>query len=211
MTALLSSETNQTLSRRTPLQPLQTEDSLLTQSQLLQITNASLETHIGSVLILTHENKVLYATESLHSRLQELTKAGEEGPLVTQEITLICQLLKQCRKNFPNQNWAIEFDILTQDARTLHIRSRWLKLEGIAKPCILLIVEDRQRLVHEMALREAQEWGLTEREGQVWRLYRESYTYRQIAEKLYITFNTVKKHMRSVHAKRRAQLGPDDE
>ncbi|MBE7381311.1 MAG: helix-turn-helix transcriptional regulator [Leptolyngbya sp. SIO1E4] len=177
----------------------------MTHSQILQIGGASLETHIGSVLILTDDDKVLYATESLQSRLKELTEPGEDVSLVTHEISFIGQVLKQCRDRFPSQNWAIEFDIFTKDAIALRIRSRWLKLEGIERPCMLLIVEDRQQFIQDMVLDEAEDWGLTAREQEVWLLHRDGHTYRQIAEKLYITINTVKKHMRSIHAKRKVQ------
>lgn len=177
----------------------------LTQSQILQLGSASLETHIGNVLVLTEEGNVLYATESLQNRLQD--EHEQEAIAVPPEIALICQVLKQCRSRFSQQNWAIEFDIFTKDAIALRIRSRWLKLEGFDKPCILLIVEDRQQMVQDIVLDEAQEWGLTPREQEVWLLHCDGYTYSQIAEKLFITINTVKKHMRSVHAKRRAQEG----
>jgi DNA-binding CsgD family transcriptional regulator len=177
----------------------------LTRSQILRLSSVSLETHIGGVLVLTEENNVLYATESLESRLQALTGPNSEKATIPPEINLICQVLKQSRTRFPHQNWAIEFDIFTKDAIALRIRSRWLKLEGFGKPCILLIVEDRQQLVQDMVLDEVQDWGLTPREQEVWLLHRDGHTYNQIAEKLFITINTVKKHMRSVHAKRRAQ------
>lgn len=175
----------------------------LTPSQILQLGNASLESHIGSVLVLAEDGTVLYATESLQMRLKELA-GQEEKAALPQEIALICQVLKQCRGRFPNQNWAIEFDIFSKDAIALRIRSRWLKLDGFDQPCILLIVEDRQQLVQDMRLDEAQEWGLTPREQEVWLLHQEGCTYNQIGDKLYISANTVKKHMRSIHAKRRS-------
>lgn len=173
-------------------------------SQILRLGNTSLESHLGSVLILTEDGSVLYASESLQDRLHELNGQTEDSTVLPPEIALICQLSAQCRTHFPNQNWAIEFDIFTKDAITLRIRSRWLKLEGFAQPCILLIVEDRQQMVQEMVLDEAQDWGLTPREQEVWLLHQDGHTYVEIADKLFISKNTVKKHMRSIHAKRRA-------
>lgn len=203
MTAFLSS-IHQTSSNSSPLPPLTTPDNWLTQSQLQQLGRTSLEPHIGSILVLTDDHRILYATENLRRKLNELTETEENGQLVAQELIFICQVLKQCRDCFPNQNWAIEFDIFTKDAIALHIRSRWLKLDDVDRPCILLVVEDRQQLVQDMMLDEAQDWGLTEREQEVWLLHQDGYTYKRIADKLYITINTVKKHMRSIHAKRKA-------
>ena len=179
----------------------------LTPSQILQLGNASLENHIGSVLVLSEDGTILYATQSLQDRLKELAGEEPQAP-IPKEIGLIWQVLRQCRQQFPNQNWAIEFDIFTKDAIALRIRSRWLKLEGFDQPCILLIVEDRQQMVQDIVLDEAQEWGLTPREQEVWLLHQDGCTYSQIANKLFISTNTVKKHMRSIHAKRRAGEAP---
>ncbi|NER78091.1 MAG: helix-turn-helix transcriptional regulator [Leptolyngbya sp. SIO1D8] len=208
MTASLSSKADQPSSTHSPLQPLSLQKGQLTPSQIVQIGKTTLETHIGSVLIVTDDNQVLYVTESLPGRLKALTETGKDGSFTTQEINFICQVLKQSRDRFPSQNWAIEFDIFTKDAISLRIRSRWLKLEGIDRPCILLIVEDRQQFIQDMVLDEVQDWGLTAREREVWLLHRDGYTYKQIAAKLYITLNTVKKHMRSIHAKRKVQAEP---
>ncbi|MGD1941394.1 MAG: helix-turn-helix transcriptional regulator [Leptolyngbyaceae cyanobacterium] len=182
-----------------PLHP-----AALTSAQAAALENTSLETHVGSVLVFTEDGTLIYATENLPDRLKKLMASAEPG-VIPQEILLICQMLKQCRSRFPSQNWAMEFDIFTKDAIALRIRSRWLKLEGFAHPCILLIVEDHQQMVQDIVLDEVQGWGLTPREQEVWLHHQAGCTYHQIAEQLFITINTVKKHMRSVHAKRRAQ------
>jgi DNA-binding CsgD family transcriptional regulator len=58
--------------------------------------------------------------------------------------------------------------------------------------------------MQEMVLNTAKTWGLTPREQEVWLLHQNGYTYSKIAEKLTISKNTVKKHMSSIHGKRRA-------
>lgn len=206
MTASFSFKVPQFCSHQSSLHSLHTRHGALTPSQLLQISNASLETHIGSVIILTADKEIIYATESLKNRLKELTETDDGESFGSQEIAFICQVLQQCRDCFPNQNWAMEFDVFTKDAIALRIRSRWLKLKGIDKPCILLVVEDRQQMIQDMVLDEAREWGLTAREQEVWLLHEEGCTYQRIAEKLHITINTVKKHMRSIYSKRKAQV-----
>ena len=182
-----------------PLHP-----AALTSAQAAALENTSLETHVGSVLVFTEDGTLIYATENLPDRLKKLLASAEPG-VIPQEILLICQMLKQCRSRFPSQNWAMEFDIFTKDAIALRIRSRWLKLEGFDQPCILLIVEDHQQMMQDIVLDEVQGWGLTPREQEVWLHHQAGCTYSQIAEQLFITINTVKKHMRSVYAKRRAQ------
>jgi DNA-binding CsgD family transcriptional regulator len=58
-----------------------------------------------------------------------------------------------------------------------------------------------------MAFEEVQRYGLSVREGEVWVLHRKGYTYKDIAQKLNITPNTVKKHMKSILIKPR-NTGP---
>jgi DNA-binding CsgD family transcriptional regulator len=168
--------------------------------------NVLLEKHLGSIAVLTHEGEVIYATQRLRDRWAMPLASPENPSSLPEELSFICQMLKQCRHRFPSQNWATEFDIVTKDSSTLRIRTRWVKLDGYDHPCLLLMVEDRYQMVQDIRLDEAQDWGLTAREREIWLLQQEGHTYGEIADKLVISMNTVKKHLRSVSAKRRAQV-----
>jgi DNA-binding CsgD family transcriptional regulator len=72
-------------------------------------------------------------------------------------------------------------------------------------PCLLLTIEDRQQAVLNLVIEEADRYGLSPREKEVWLLQQSNYTYKQIAAELGITPNTVKKHMRNIYAKKRIQ------
>lgn len=200
-----SPEAHQVFSESDASTSWQPQNELLTRSQISHIESAFLENHIGNLLLLTEDNQILYATDRLESRLKTLIAPDSNAASLPQEIAFISQILQQCRHRFPSQSWVMEFDILTKDAIALRIRSRWLKLEEFEHPCILFIIEDRQRLLQEMVLDEAHDLGLTPREQEVWLLQREGATYRQIAEKLHITTHTVKKHMRSIYAKQKTR------
>jgi DNA-binding CsgD family transcriptional regulator len=54
---------------------------------------------------------------------------------------------------------------------------------------------------------EVDQYGLTPRQAEVWLLRRANYTYKEIAAELYISLNTVKKHMKDIQAKRETVLG----
>lgn len=187
------------------LHALNHQGQQLSQEQAQQLSNQLLELHFGSVLLLTSQNKIIYASQELC----ELFKGGESTGLkhpLPPEIEAIGQILQRCREQFASQNWMLDFNIVIKTAIALRIRSRWLQLDGFKDPCILLIVENFQQLVQETALNAAQTWGLTAREQEVWLLHREGYTYSKVAEQLMISKNTVKKHMSSIHAKRRAAM-----
>ncbi|MGA7937024.1 MAG: LuxR C-terminal-related transcriptional regulator [Kovacikia sp.] len=69
------------------------------------------------------------------------------------------------------------------------------------RPCVLVTLEDRLQSIQNAAISEGQKYGLTPRETEVWLRHRANYSYKEIASELYITFNTVKKHMKSIYAK----------
>lgn len=159
---------------------------------------------LNGILVFTTQQNLVYASDDAYDILscfhsQGINNYGD----IPEEILHICQSLIQSRLLFPHQNWLMEFDIVTQNAAIIHIRSRWLKGETLEEPYLILLLEDRQQAVTHILLEEAKKYGFTPREKQVWMLHRNSLTYKQIAKKLDITPNTVKKHMRSIHAKRK--------
>ena len=56
---------------------------------------------------------------------------------------------------------------------------------------------------HYLALTEADRYGLTPREAEVWLLRRANRPCKEIAVDLRISLNTVKKHMKSILAKQK--------
>ncbi|MGD1857967.1 MAG: helix-turn-helix transcriptional regulator [Leptolyngbyaceae cyanobacterium] len=158
---------------------------------------------VEGVLIFTEQTQLVYINDDARKVLGRLQKDSDSNNDLPEEIIHICQSLIHSRNFFPHQNWSVELDIVTQDSSILHIRSRWLRIDTQACPYLLLIVEDRQQAVSNIVLEEAKQYGLTSREKEVWVLYRNGKTYKQVASELKITTNTVKKHMKSIHAKRR--------
>jgi DNA-binding CsgD family transcriptional regulator len=69
-----------------------------------------------------------------------------------------------------------------------------------------VIIEDQYESRKNAAIADAQKYGLTSREAEVWLLHQAKHTYQQIAEKLYISRNTVKKHLKNIYAKQRDSL-----
>jgi DNA-binding CsgD family transcriptional regulator len=72
-------------------------------------------------------------------------------------------------------------------------------------------LEDRKQSTQKAAIAEAKKYDLTPREAEVWLLRRAHYSYKEIAAKLYITVNTVKKHLKSVYAKQQVNLWSEEE
>jgi DNA-binding CsgD family transcriptional regulator len=162
-----------------------------------------IEELIDGILILTEQRELVYANDTARRVLDQLTQDESWVNLVPKEIWHICQSLIHSRSLFPNQHWLIESEIFTNASTALHIRVRWLKLDTVEHPCLLLTIEDRYQAIKSIAIEEAQKYRLTAREKEVWLLHRANYTYKQIALELNITPNTVKKHMQSIHTKQK--------
>ncbi|MEO0535906.1 MAG: hypothetical protein AAF215_18785 [Cyanobacteria bacterium P01_A01_bin.123] len=67
-----------------------------------------------------------------------------------------------------------------------------------------VVLQECRRILAEVALWEAQRYGLTVRQAEVWRLRRLGYQYEQIAAELVVTVSTVKQHLNAVHQKQAA-------
>ena len=157
---------------------------------------------IGGVLILTEHQELIYANDHARHILRQLNSNEACNWEIPQEIEHICQSLIHSRSLFPEQHWLIESEIFANESTALHISVRWFQIDSLKRSCLLLTVKDRYQAHKNIAAEEAQKYGLTTREKEVWLLYRANFTYKQIAVELSISTNTVKKHMRSIHAKR---------
>lgn len=165
-----------------------------------------IEQYLGGILVFTDQIELIYVNQLAQDILCQLTQASFDEQLIPEEILHICRSLIKSRTLFPEQNWLTEFDIFTSSSTTLHIRSRWLNVDNINHACLMLILEDRQKAIINIYLNEAEKYGLTPREKDVWLLHHKGHTYKQVAKELGITPNTVKKHMRSIHAKTKADV-----
>ncbi|NEQ30819.1 MAG: helix-turn-helix transcriptional regulator [Leptolyngbya sp. SIO4C5] len=164
---------------------------------------------IEGILVLTTQRKLIYATPSARRALNYFRSEDIAADIVPQEIWHVCQYLIQSRYLFPNQHWLVQSEIFVENEVTLQVRARWLSVDRLQESCLLLFIEDKQQAIQSIAYEEAEQYGLTPREKEVWLLHRQGQTYKQIAAELDITPNTVKKHMRSVHAKQKQILAPD--
>jgi PAS domain-containing protein len=167
------------------------------------LLKSGIEDLMDGILVLTDQKEILYANDSARRVLQRLNQGQSLMELVPGEIWHICQSLIHSRNLFPEQQWLIESEVFIDSSVAFHIRVRWLKLESGEHPCLLLVIEDRYQAVRNMAIEEAERYGLTPREQEVWLLHRIGLTYKQTASELCITPNTVKKHMKSIYVKQK--------
>jgi DNA-binding CsgD family transcriptional regulator len=167
----------------------------------LYLMQAVLERFVDGVLILTTQRQLIYANEYALDICRQLRQNTQNKNIVPDNIWCFCESMIASRKLFPKENVSIEIEIDVNQQVKLRIRARWLHLNRSNERFLLLTLEDCQQTSQSIAIADAKKYDLTEREAQVWMLRRANFTYREIADRLYITINTVKKHLKNIYAK----------
>lgn len=171
----------------------------------LHLMQAVIESFVDGIFILTIQGELIHANERARHICQELNQGGDKIKIPS-EIRRICRSLTESRQLFPNQRISIESEIEIKTSRKIRIRARWLQVNESKENYLLVTLEDSEQTNQSIAISEAKKYSLTERESQVWLLRRANYSYQDIADELYITINTVKKHLKNIYAKQQEEL-----
>lgn len=171
------------------------------QSKHPYLLQAIVEGFVDGVLILTAQGEWIHANQRARRICQHFAPDRLHCNSVPLPIWQICESLMESRELFPQQKMIIEAEINTNQASSLRVRVRWLEFSENDSLYLLVTIEDRNQSTQNATVTEARKYNLTPREAQVWSLRRANYSYKDIAAKLYITTNTVKKHLKNVYAK----------
>jgi DNA-binding CsgD family transcriptional regulator len=167
-----------------------------------------IESLMDGVLILTEQGKLVNANSNALKICHQLMEDWSTTMAIPQQIWNICRALIDSRDLFPEHTVTIEDEIsiskTTSKQEIIRLRARWVTFDEVDRPYLLVVLEDRSQSLKDLATLEAHKYGLTEREKRVWELRRANRTYKAIAAELFITVDTVKKHLKSIHAKRDA-------
>ncbi len=166
----------------------------------LNLFSAVIESFVDGILILSDRYELIHANEPARRLCPSLVNELPNNE-VTQEVWQVCQSLIDSRDVFPDADIIIESEVKSGATVKLRIRARWLKLEASDSAFILVTLEDCHQTRQNMAFSIAKKYHLTPREAEVWLLRQGNHSYKEIAAQLYITINTVKKHLKSIHAK----------
>ncbi|MER3494533.1 MAG: helix-turn-helix transcriptional regulator [Mastigocladus sp. ERB_26_2] len=173
------------------------------QAYLIQVI---LDSFVDGVLILTTQRQLIYANEYALDICHQFRQNTQNKNIVPDEIWCFCKSMIESRKLFTKGNVSIEIEIDVNEQVKLRVRARWLDWDKSNQRFLLLTLEDCQQTSHSIAIADAKKYGLTEREAQIWILRRANFTYREIADQLYITINTVKKHLKNIYAKQQEMM-----
>ncbi len=158
------------------------------------------------ILILSQTGEVVHANTSVHRLFCQFNQGDSKQNFVPPVIWNLCESLLNNQYLFSEKLIILSDEIVLDKSNIFQIRVRLLDLDGFEIPCLLVTIENRYESLKNVAITEVKKFDLTPREAEIWFLYRSNYSYKEIATKLYITINTVKKHMKNIHTKRQANL-----
>lgn len=190
-------------------------------------TQAVLEGLIDGIIIIATDGEVIQfnrrADQLCHTLDQSQpiehsfndTEHSEQFALPA-AIWRVCEMLSDSNELFPNQKVMPESEVLL-DSTIIRIRVQWLTIHAASdpseigsanlghpsQPCMLVTLEDCSQTLHNVAMTDIREHGLTRREGEIWQLRLLGKSYREIATQLHITENTVRTHIKNILSKRR--------
>ena len=182
---------NITVRRNPPVQP---EHHALFQTVIESLTDG--------VLILTKGGAQVYANHGARQLCAQLNASKAQPNGIPKAIEQVCQTLVRSRGTARHQAVIVEAEIKARDASRLWVQASWLESQGSA-PYVLVMLKDCQQSLQNLAITEAAHYQLTPREAQIWLLRRIGSTYQEIAKQLYISRETVKKHLQSIYGKQR--------
>ena len=168
------------------------------------LLNAILEGFVDGVLILTSQGKWIHANERGHRICRQLCQDKSQMSSIPESIWQVCEALIDSRDWFSGQKMILESEIKTDNSVTFRVRVRWLVLDNQPQHYLLVTIENRHISRYNAAITDAKKYGLTNREAEVWLLKKSKLSYKEIAARLYITTNTVKKHLKNIYAKQQA-------
>ncbi|MBH8553967.1 LuxR family transcriptional regulator [Nostocaceae cyanobacterium CENA357] len=158
------------------------------------------------ILILTAAGELVHANASAYHICCQLNQGHFDSNSIPSTIWHLCQSLLDSQRFLSDPIMMLSDEIVLDKLTIFRIRVRFLDLETFDIPCLLVTIENRYESMKNIAIAEIKKYELTPREAEIWCLYRSNYSYKEIATKLHITLNTVKKHMKNIHAKRQEFL-----
>ena len=159
-----------------------------------------LEGFTDGILILTERGEILHANRQLNQIVENLAQSEFESRYLNQEIWRLHEATIDLSDLHNHRSIIIESELLTGSLGTLQLQARQFRLTLFPTPLVLVTIQD-QRLQKRVFLSDVQQHGLTPREVEIWALRQANHSYADIAKELFISINTVKKHLKNVYAK----------
>lgn len=192
------------LSLSAAVKPTQLDKINYFDSLQVNLLQAVIENLGDGLLILHEDGELFHANVCGLTICNQLSQEKHQTKFIHPVIEQLCHSLMENYRFTTEQPIILSDEIVVNQSKVFRVRVRLLNLNIAPNPCFLVTIENRCESLKNVAFSEVRKYDLTPREAEIWSLYRRNYSYKDIAAKLYITLNTVKKHMKNIHAKRQA-------
>ncbi|WOD38571.1 helix-turn-helix transcriptional regulator [Nodosilinea sp. E11] len=173
----------------------------------LPLLSAVLEGFVDGILVLSNDGTCVHSNQKGRALCRDLGESDRPDALPACLKTM-SQHLQESREFYPEVLLVLTQEVTSRSGHQIRVRIQWLDLPTTPDTYLLVSLENKTRSAHSSALLEAVQYNLTPRERAVWMLRRANRTYDEIAKELYITVNTVKRHLKSIYAKRKEVSEP---
>ncbi|WP_146141294.1 helix-turn-helix transcriptional regulator [Stenomitos frigidus] len=183
--------------------PVRDLNSALESSSLL---SALVEALPKGVIVLSIDRAIFYWNQNARRLCQKLSSTQRYGTTLP---TIVNELFGQVvETGAASEPVLLEYE--TTDCCSFRLTACWLaadisnevNLALTQQAYVLITIEDRDEVLRQDIRIEQKKFQLTNREAEVWLLLKREYSYQAIATTLHISLNTVKTHIRNIHAKR---------
>jgi len=162
------------------------------------------------ILIVTVAGEWISASDRACQMCNRLEPNVAQQKKLPKVIKRVCQIAagNYSHANHHANHHAIgaEFELPAQYLPALRIRVLPIQWPSVEQDCLLVILEDSAQSAQRLAYTESHLYRLTQRETEVWHLFRAEQSRKEMAGALFITAATVKKHMRNILGKKQAFL-----
>lgn len=119
------------------------------------------------------------------------------------QIRTLCKYMIESREEFPQQRIQLHDEIDVDGQGCIHLNGEWVGWDEAEPTYLLITLENLAELSVQRAAVDAHRYRLTARETDVWQLALQGCSYGDIASRLFLSLNTIKRHMKSIYEKRR--------
>jgi DNA-binding CsgD family transcriptional regulator len=165
------------------------------------ILRAALE-NLPDGFIIVNQSGEIEKINSLAQHICTLLKA--QANCLPVEIWQICQSALKNQALLSLQKIGLDAKVTLPNLNAVRVRVQNISFAQM--PYLLVVLEDCEQSIRSKALSDAALFGLTEREADVWLLRLQGADYNDISTTLWISPNTVKKHVKNILAKQRNHL-----
>jgi len=202
----------------------------LTPSRSADLTDLSL---IWSRLLELLPQGVIVVSRNLtpvywNQKAKQLCRALADAEVSSSTLPLpVSEACHRVIRDYQSVDASLILESQTSSGHSVRVSARWLEMAnghesssrsriaalseaGNGMPAFIAVILENCEDVMQQEMRiQQKKYDLTEREAEIWMLLRQEYTYQEIAQKLQISLNTVKTHVKNVYAKRRSCQGKE--